>query len=161
MDVDSAEFGELVGDIGEHGPPAPPGKPSRRHAPKQNRVAIGPKARVLRMETSIDPPAGQDTPGSAEPDYHPAAALFPLLPVDSQEFGDLVRDVREHGLLQSIVLHEGKILDGRNRHRACRHAGIEPRYVEWNGESPTAYVVRACGRRGDPRPQRRAGPGQA
>ena len=38
------------------------------------------------------------------------------------------------------MLHEGKILPGRNRHRACQHAGVEPRFVEWDGESPTAYV---------------------
>jgi hypothetical protein len=71
----------------------------------------------------------------------PRRRLFPLLPVDSPEFGELVSDIGEHGLLQPIVLHEGKILDGRNRHRACQHAGVEPRFEEWSGESPTAYVL--------------------
>ncbi len=72
---------------------------------------------------------------------HPAAALFPLIPVDSPEFGELVDDIGEHGLLQPIILHEGKILDGRNRYRACQHAGVEPRFEEWSGKSPTAYVL--------------------
>jgi ParB-like nuclease domain len=72
---------------------------------------------------------------------HPAASLFPLLEVDSPEFGELVQDIREHGLLQPIVLCDGKILDGRNRYRACQHAGVEPRFEEWRGESPTAYVL--------------------
>jgi len=61
--------------------------------------------------------------------------------VDGPEFGQLVDDLREHGLLQPIVLHEGRILDGRNRYRACQHAGVEPRFEEWDGESPTAYVL--------------------
>ena len=73
--------------------------------------------------------------------FHPATNLFPLLEVESPEFGELVQDVREHGVLQPIVLHKGLVLDGRNRNRACQHAGIEPRFVEWSGESPTAYVL--------------------
>jgi hypothetical protein len=61
--------------------------------------------------------------------------------VDGAEFGELVGDIRAHGLVQPIVRFEGKILDGRNRYRACQHVGVEPRYVEWDGESPTAYVL--------------------
>ena len=61
--------------------------------------------------------------------------------VDGAEFGELVRDLQEHGLLQPIGLHEGQVLDGRNRLRACRPAGVEPRFEEWSGESPTAYVL--------------------
>jgi hypothetical protein len=92
------------------------------------------------MGTSTDPPLGQAMP-PAELQHHPAAALFPLMDVDGPEFGDLVRDVQQHGLLQPIVVHEGKILDGRNRNRACQHAGVEPRFVEWAGDSPTSYVL--------------------
>src|ERR1041385_1185387 len=78
---------------------------------------------------------------AADLDHHPAAALFPLLPVDGPEFGELVHDIREHGLVQPIVLCDGLILDGRNRYRACQHAGVEPRFEEWAGDSPTAYVL--------------------
>ncbi len=53
------------------------------------------------MEYSTDPPT---TSPPAELDHHPAANLFPLLEVESPEFGELVRDIREHGLLQAIVL---------------------------------------------------------
>ena len=91
------------------------------------------------MEYSTDPHTAYPPP--ADLDFHPAAALFPLLPVDGPEFGQLVDDIREHGLLQPIVLHEGLILDGRNRYRVCQHAGVGPRFEEWSGESPTAYVL--------------------
>jgi ParB-like chromosome segregation protein Spo0J len=87
-------------------------------------------------------PDARPAPPPAALDYHPAANLFPLLEVESPEFGEFVRDIREHGLLQPIVLHEGLILDGRNRYRACQHAGVEPRFEEWSGgDSPTAYVL--------------------
>ncbi len=82
--------------------------------PAHVRVATTPLARVPRMGTSTDPPADQFPP-HAELEHHPAAALFPLLPVDSPEFGELVADIGAHGLLQPIVLHEGKILDGRKQ----------------------------------------------
>ena len=38
------------------------------------------------------------------------------------------------------MLHAG-LSRRSNRYRACRHAGVEPRFVEWSGESPTAYVL--------------------
>ncbi len=83
------------------------------------------------METSNDPPAGQGTPPQAALEYHPAAALFPLLPVDSQEFGELVEDIREHGLIQPIVLHEGKVLDTQPvSRRPARGRGAALRGVE-------------------------------
>ena len=70
-----------------------------------------------------------DLPTASPPaalDFHSAAALFPLMPVDSPEFGELMADIREQGLLQPIVLHDGRIFDGRNRFRACQHASVEP-----------------------------------
>jgi ParB-like chromosome segregation protein Spo0J len=72
---------------------------------------------------------------------HPATDLFPLM--GDEELLTLAADIGEHGLIHPVVLHEGKVLDGRNRLRACELAGVEPRYVEWepNGTSPTAWVI--------------------
>ena len=40
------------------------------------------------------------------------------------------------------MTYEGiKILDGRNRARACDAAGVTPRYVEFDGKDPAAFVL--------------------
>jgi N6-adenosine-specific RNA methylase IME4 len=72
-------------------------------------------------------------------EFHPIADIFPL--IEGAEFSDLVADIRTHGLHEPVVLFEGKILDGRNRHRACMMAGVAPRYEEYTGDDPVAYVV--------------------
>lgn len=73
--------------------------------------------------------------------FHPASLLFPLM--DGIELQRLMDDVREHGLLEPIVLLEGQVLDGRNRLRACENVGVAPRFIEWesNGLTPTEWVV--------------------
>lgn len=54
--------------------------------------------------------------------YHQYANLFPL--IEGREFTDLVADIRENGLLDPIVMFDGRILDGRNRFRALLTAGL-------------------------------------
>lgn len=74
---------------------------------------------------------------------HPAADLFPML--GDRAFAELVDDIRANGLAQPITLCDGQILDGRNRYRACREAGVEPRFTEYTGDSPVAFVWSANG----------------
>jgi N6-adenosine-specific RNA methylase IME4/ParB-like chromosome segregation protein Spo0J len=71
--------------------------------------------------------------------FHPLANIFPLL--EDAEFDELVADIREHGLHESIVVFEDKILDGRNRYRACEAAGIEPAFTVYGGDDPISYVI--------------------
>lgn len=59
-------------------------------------------------------------------EVHPAADLYPL--IDGEEFAKLVDSVRRNGLREPILLdHDRKrLIDGRNRYRACEAAGVKP-----------------------------------
>ena len=73
-------------------------------------------------------------------EIHPLALLFP--PMSDDEFAALVADIKEHGLVDPIILHEGKILDGVHRLKACLQVEIKPVYKKWAGEggTPLEYV---------------------
>jgi ParB-like chromosome segregation protein Spo0J len=73
-------------------------------------------------------------------EFHPLANIFPQ--VEGPEFADLVADIREHGLYDPIVMFEDRVLDGRNRLRACKVAGVEPVFTVYTGDDPVAFVVR-------------------
>ena len=85
-----------------------------------------------------------------EYEYHEAAGVFPMLP--KGELAALAVDVREHGLKLPILLFQGKILDGRNRYRACEMAGVEPRFEQWSGDNPYEFVWSANAARRHLRP---------
>ena len=73
---------------------------------------------------------------------HPVADLFPLM--TEAEYTDLVEDIRVHGLREPIWIHQdGRIIDGRNRHRACIEVGIEPavRTYEGGDDGLVSFVV--------------------
>jgi hypothetical protein len=62
--------------------------------------------------------------------------------MNDAELRALADNIKARGLDHDLVLHEGKILDGRNRHLACEIAGVEPTFVEWQGKgSPLEWVV--------------------
>ena len=71
--------------------------------------------------------------------FHPLCLALPDM--SAEAFRSLVADVRRNGLLRDIVLHEGMILDGRHRYRACLECGVEPRTTLFNGSDPIAFVI--------------------
>lgn len=54
--------------------------------------------------------------------FHAFANLFPL--IEGTAFDELVADIAARGLREPILLLDGQILDGRNRYRASRAAGV-------------------------------------
>src|SRR5262249_50226484 len=83
--------------------------------------------------------------GTGGAQFHPVADMFPLM--EGEEFDALGADIKANGLVEDIVLYEGMILDGRHRYRACLAAGVEPRFTDYRGDDPTAYVMSANIRR--------------
>ena len=69
---------------------------------------------------------------------HPIASLFPLM--TEPELKALADDISLNGLKSKIVLLDGMILDGRNRHAACGLIDREFKTVEFQGKDPVAFV---------------------
>jgi ParB-like chromosome segregation protein Spo0J len=72
---------------------------------------------------------------------HELASIFPKLlwgPLNK-----LANDIAQVGLLEPIVLYEGKILDGWNRYKACRIADVQPHFVTYTGAYPALYYVQS------------------
>jgi hypothetical protein len=75
----------------------------------------------------------------SELEYHPLANLFPL--IDGDEFESLVADIRDHGVYEPVIIHDGMILDGRNRYRASKAAGVDCPLRTFDGADPVAFVI--------------------
>ncbi|HMF54371.1 MAG TPA: ParB N-terminal domain-containing protein [Edaphobacter sp.] len=60
---------------------------------------------------------------------HPVCDMFPLM--DGDEVENLRDDIEDNGLLHPIVVHEGQLVDGRNRILACQQAKVKPHAVQW------------------------------
>lgn len=71
---------------------------------------------------------------------HQIADLFPLIKENTREFRDLVGSIEEDGLIDPIVLHGDVLVDGRNRLAACKEAGVEPRFVQWESLKPKSSL---------------------
>ncbi len=68
------------------------------------------------------------------------ANLFPE--ASPEEYQDILASIEEIGQQESIGVKDGQIIDGRNRLRACRELGIEPKFTELGDDvDPLKYVL--------------------
>ena len=77
-------------------------------------------------------------------DFHPACLLLPEMTGD--DFDELTASIKAKGLADEIITLDDKILDGRNRYKACLAAGVEPRFrpfsrvIDFDGD-PVDFVI--------------------
>lgn len=72
-------------------------------------------------------------------DDHPLACIFPLMA--EADLAALADDIAANGLRDPVWLYEGRILDGRNRYRACVRKGIDQRVEHYRGADPLGFVI--------------------
>jgi DNA N-6-adenine-methyltransferase (Dam) len=69
---------------------------------------------------------------------HPIANCWPL--IEGEEFSELVRDIKQNGILTPIWIYQGKILDGRNRYKASLKAGVSCPQKIYKGNDPFGFA---------------------
>lgn len=81
--------------------------------------------------------AANEPPVSYE--IHPLADLVPRMTL--AEYEELRESIAANGLRVPILLHEGKVLDGRHRLQACQDEGVWPTFTEYMGDEPAGEVL--------------------
>lgn len=73
-------------------------------------------------------------------EIHPAATVFPMM--TEAEYQGLKQDIAENGQREDITMWCGKIIDGRNRLRACEELGRTPHIADLDEDTdPWKYVI--------------------
>jgi ParB-like chromosome segregation protein Spo0J len=79
---------------------------------------------------------------SGEFEFHPIANVFPMM--EGAEFKRFKEDIRTRKQQEHIIIYQGKILDGRNRYKACKELGLTPTTkLLPDGVDPVAFVLSA------------------
>lgn len=86
------------------------------------------------------PHATRTEADDTDPPWHPMAEIFPMM--DGPELDRLAADIKAHGLREPVwVDGQGRILDGRNRARACRLVGMPLESRVYENDDVLAFVV--------------------
>ena len=72
--------------------------------------------------------------------YHEVSSIFPLM--QGADFEALKTDIKQNGLLEPIWIdRDGKIIDGRNRHRACLDTGTPVKFRTYEKDDVLTFVI--------------------
>lgn len=72
---------------------------------------------------------------------HEMADAFPL--PEGNEFEQLKSSIEAEGQQVPVIMHNGVLLDGRSRWRACRELGRMVKHVEWHGPGTVEEMILA------------------
>ncbi|MFF2746442.1 ParB N-terminal domain-containing protein [Kitasatospora sp. NPDC058048] len=62
--------------------------------------------------------------------------------LDDEELLALAEDIKANGQFHPVMLDgSGRVLDGRNRLKACEIAGVEPKFASYDGPDPDAFAL--------------------
>jgi len=78
---------------------------------------------------------------SREFEFHPIADIFPMM--EGKELDLLKEDILNRKLQEPITIYEDKVLDGRNRYKACKDLGLTPTIKPYDGDDPVGFIVSA------------------
>jgi len=70
---------------------------------------------------------------------HPLCSVWPQMTVAEKH--ELIDDIKANGVLEPVVLLDGKILDGFHRYNAARAAGVSCNTKELAGDDPAGFVI--------------------
>ncbi len=85
----------------------------------------------------------QENQWTDEKDYefHPLSERLPLMK-EGEDFEQFADDIAANGQKETVKIYERKILDGRNRYRACKARGIPCRFEKLTVDGdPFDYVL--------------------
>lgn len=69
---------------------------------------------------------------------HELSAMFGDM--GKSEVSVIASSIRGDGLIHPITLWQGQVLDGWHRYQACLKAGVEPRFIEFDGDERAALA---------------------
>ncbi len=139
LTVDLHEDESVPPSVGNDGGSVP-----QSQEPKDEGLAQAKNTQDEDGSQAVEPQGNQESAptDNAPPEkygVHPAAKIFPMMEPDA--LNELAQDIKTNGLQQPVVIHDGMVIDGRNRLEACKQGGIEPTYIEWTGKGSVVTWV--------------------
>ncbi len=105
----------------------------RPREPATTEDAAAPEAMPVQFNLEAMYAEGEDVP------VHEFASIFPMMA--EADLQALAADIKEHGLREPIWTYYRKIIDGRNRYKACKIAGVVPTFREWDGKGSLVKFI--------------------